>query len=208
MKASKKANKPEDDGEWEYKEEVFATYHIELPKKTPLMAAALGGQLMKVKFLLLIQKKANIFQKDDHGNTAMDYAVQGGNIEIIKLFLSKGLDINGASNGGWSPLMTSVNEAYSGKVFPNGKDEVIKFLLGNGASVNYQDVKGETALMLAVESQTDSDSDADIIRLLIAHGADVNLRNSEGETALDKAIDYGNKTAADYLIANGAKGRE
>jgi ankyrin repeat protein len=129
-----------------------------------------------------------------------------GNIEIIKLFLSKGLEINEASGGGWSPLMTAINEAYSGKVFPNGNDEVIRFLLGNGASVNYQDVKGETALMLAVES--DSDSNAEIIRLLIEHGADINLRNSEGETALDKAIDYGNKTAADYLIANGAKGRE
>jgi hypothetical protein len=78
MKASKKANNSQNHGEWEYKEEVFATYHIALPIKTPLMAAALGGQLMKVKFLLLIQKKANIFQKDDHGNTAMDYAVQGG----------------------------------------------------------------------------------------------------------------------------------
>lgn len=205
MNASKHRGNTEDNGEWEYKEEVFATYHIELPRMTALMKAALRGQLTKVRLLLMAQNKASIFQKDDHGNTAMHYAVQGGNIEIIKLFLKKGLEINETGGGGWSPLMTAVNEAYSGKSFPNGNDEVIKFLLDNGASVNYQDDGGETALMLAVESETDSDSDMKIIRLLIEHGADVNLKNSEGETALDKAVDYENKTVAEYLVAKGAK---
>jgi len=205
MNSSKQPGNTEDNGEWEYKEEVFATYHIELPKMTALMKAALRGQLTKVRFLLLAQNKASIFQKDDHGNSAMHYAVQGGNIEIIKLFLNKGLDINETGGGGWSPFMTAVNEAYSGKDFLNGNDEVIKFLLDNGASVNYQDEGGETALTLAIENETNSASDMKIIRLLIEHGADVNLKNSEGETALNKAVDCENKTVAEYLIAKGAK---
>jgi ankyrin repeat protein len=214
MRTKRKATDPKEQSQWEYKEQIVATYHCELPKMTALMTAALRRQLWLMKFLLLLQKKANIFLKDDNGDTALTYAVIGGNIEIIKLFLSKGLNINGTGGGGWSPLMTAVNDAYSGKSFLNGKDEVIQFLINNKASINYQDESGYTALMLAVDGEGDCygetaiTSDLEIIKLLIKNGANVNLKNNEGCTALDKAVSYENQSVIDYLVANGAKGKK
>jgi len=223
MKTKKKATDPKEQSQWEYKETVVAVYHFELPKMTALMKSALRGKLWMVKLLLLFQKKEKIFKKNEDGETVLHYAVLGCNIEIIKFFLSKGLDINGTGGGGWSPLMTAVNDAYSGKTFRNGREEIIKFLLNNKASVNYQDENGKTALMLAIDGETTlmevvenscvlfNDSERpnlEIIKLLIETGADVNLKNSDGETALDIAKSYEKQAVIDYLIANGAKGKD
>jgi len=223
MKTKKKAEDLKDQSQWEYREKIVATYHFELPKMTALMSAALKGRLKMVKFLLLFQKKENIFLKDDNGDTALDYSILGGNIEIIKLLLSKGLNVDGTVDGRWSPLMSAVNDAYSGKTFRNGREEIIKFLLNNKASVNYQDENGKTALMLAIDGETtlmevvenscdlfnnSERPNLEIIKLLIETGADVNLKNSDGETALDIAKSYEKQAVIDYLIANGAKGKD
>lgn len=209
MNKKKKATDLQDQSQWEFKERIVATYHFELPKMTALMSAALKGQLKTVQFLLLLQKKSDIFLKDDDGETALTYAVRGRNIEIIKLFLRKGLNIDGTGCGGWSPLMTAIN-AYMGKDIA-----VIQFLLDNKAYTNYQDENGETALMLAVDfacalsEVVDSATDnLDIIKLLIKNGADVNLKNSKGFTALDKAASYENQSVINYLLAQGAKGKK
>jgi len=210
MKTKRKATDPKEQSQWEYKEKIVATYHIDLPKKTALMTAAGKSQLWMVKLLLRLQKKEDIFKKNDDGDTALTFAVIGSNIEIIKLLLNKGFDINETGyDRGWSPLMTAVN-AYIGK-----DTEVIQFLLKNNASVNYQDKSGETALMFAVETAcalsevVDSATDnLEIIKLLIKNGADVNLKNSKGDTALDKAVSYENQAVIDYLVANGAKGKD
>ncbi|HPV43419.1 MAG TPA: ankyrin repeat domain-containing protein [Spirochaetota bacterium] len=208
MRTKSKSTDPKEQSQREYKERTVAVYHFELPKRTALMAAALKGRLKMIKFLLLFQKKENIFLKDDNGDTVLDYSILGGNIEIIKLLLSKGLNVNGTEDGRWSPLMSAVNDAYSGKSFLNGKDEVIQFLLNNKASINYQSESGETALMLAVDSETDLLPDLEIIKLLIKNGADINLKDSEGYTALDKAVYLEFQTVIDYLVANGAKGKK
>ncbi|MEL7656553.1 MAG: hypothetical protein AAGU75_11670 [Bacillota bacterium] len=55
MATKKKANNLKDQSQWEYKEEIVATYHFELPKETALMTAASKGRLKMVKFLLLFQ---------------------------------------------------------------------------------------------------------------------------------------------------------
>ena len=64
--------------------------------------------------------------------------------------------------------------------------KLIKYLVKNGADVNLQDLKGETALMKAIYRK-----DSRLVKYLVKNGADVNLKDLEGETALMKAVVIG-----------------
>lgn len=79
--------------------------HIE--QKTILMTAAYAGKTEAVK--LLLQHKAEIDQKDALGYTALFYAIQQTNYDIIKLLLQQGAVTNVvASNGQDSPMMLAI----------------------------------------------------------------------------------------------------
>lgn len=68
--------------------------------------------------------------KDHHGNTALFYAVKNSNLEITKLLLDIGADINKKCEFGNAPLH---------QAFINGDSvnsaKMIKFLINSGANV-------------------------------------------------------------------------
>ena len=89
-------------------------------------------------------------------------------------------------------------------LFMAGNEEIIKFLIENGADVNFQTEDGWTsygwtALMSAVEQ-----GNIEISKLLIENGADVNLQNENGWSALKYAIKQRNIEISKLLIDNGA----
>lgn len=77
-------------------------------------------------------------------------------------------------------------------------DQVI-FLVRAGADVNKKNNKGETALLLAVPTDTDQ-----LIEILINAGADLNAQDLNGNTALMNAIINGYNIIAEKLINSGA----
>ena len=104
------------------------------------------------------------------------------------------------------PGSTIVNtrEADSGDtalhiVTRRGDGNYVRFLTSRGASVNAQDARGNTPLLLAVNGNCQ-----DCIDTLLARRANVNLGNASGETPLIRAVQLRNLALAEQLLKAGA----
>jgi len=122
---------------------------------------------------------------------ALAQAASYGDIELVYLLVSKGIDVNhrvadtgqtvlmlAAAHGfyvqcGNDPLVTS----YA------GNPRMVKLLLESGARVDEQDGAGNTALLMAAQFGR-----SDSVKLLLEAGANVHLANEHGWTALIHAV--------------------
>lgn len=98
--------------------------------------------LLVIKKLLDAGADVNI--STGGGNRALQEAALHGNVEIVKLLLSKGAEVNSANTWKETALM-------SGSL-SNGSAEVIQLLLEAGADPLAKDVDGVSALDLAEKS--------------------------------------------------------
>ena len=162
------------------------------------------------------------------GKPSIHEAVATGNIEIVRLYLSAGVDVNlegsfdsykgktllgvAASNGykEIAELLINNGADVEGSQGPlkwsplhfavwREHEELVDLLISKKADVNSVDVNGNTALHYAV-----FDGSQKIVALLIAKGADVNLKNYSGVTPLHNASNKGPAGLIELLIANGA----
>ncbi|KAE9271703.1 hypothetical protein PR003_g30434 [Phytophthora rubi] len=76
----------------------------------------------------------------------------------------------------------------------NGRIEVVRELIENGADVNVQDDKGTTALMAAAEYDQ-----LEMVKFLIEHGASLTTTNNSGDTALIIAAEKGPIKVCQFL---------
>ena len=83
------------------------------------------GHTEIVKFL--IEKGADIEDKNNNGYTPLIWTSSYGYTEIIKFLVEKGADIEAKNNNGDTPLICA---------FENRRIEIIKFLIEKGA--NYE----------------------------------------------------------------------
>ena len=113
------------------------------------------------------------------------------NIEILRLFLDSGGDVNAQDVYAKTAL---INASY------NGCLQTVKLLLDNEANnINSKDVHRNSALMFA-----SSFGHFGIVGLLLENGADANDQDKNGKTALIKASTNGHLDIVEYLIDNGA----
>jgi ankyrin repeat protein len=110
------------------------------------------------------------------------------NIEMVKLLLAKGADINAA--GIRTPLQASIN---------GGRRDIFDLLIQRGAGVNAKDKFGYTPLYMAIHND-----DLYFLKILIANGADVNTKYRGGETLLKSAAKTGKTEAIKLLLDGGA----
>lgn len=99
------------------------------------------------------------------------------NIEIIKLLIENGADVNQTNEHKSTPLHYAVE-------LKNKGTEIIKLLIDKGADVNAKDSAGNTPLHCAVSNSLEN------TKILIDNGADVNAKSRNGETPLNTARDY------------------
>ena len=74
----------------------------------------------------------------------------------------------------------------------------IKFMIDNGADINYLDNNGRSALMKASEKGS-----RDIVQLLLQNRADVNAKDNLGNTVLTNALNNGKKDIVELLLVRG-----
>lgn len=151
----------------------------------------------------MLVKGADIFERDDEGETLLHKAAGRGDSDLVKLLLHAGGDVNDTDNYGWTPLINAVAEDAS-------KDEqTIRILLDYGADVNIKDDAGGTALhRILISADDENQQSSEIItKILIKAGADVNTQDNDGQTPLCAWYNGGNHTAglpALALIHTGA----
>ncbi|QWD99525.1 ankyrin repeat domain-containing protein [Polynucleobacter sp. JS-Mosq-20-D10] len=101
-----------------------------------LMMAAFDGQLALVK-TLVVEKKASV---NKLGWAPIHYAATNGHLEIAQFLMAHGAQVNALSPSETTPLMMSIG---------SGNDQLIKYLLDNGADLRMRNHEGYTAIDVA-----------------------------------------------------------
>lgn len=104
--------------------------------ETPLMMASIDGELPVVKTLVL-NKKVDV---NKLGWSPLHYACATGQLEVAQFLVSKGAKVNALSPSETTPLMMAVR---------SGNDQLIKFLLDNGADLQMRNHEGYSAIDVA-----------------------------------------------------------
>ena len=137
----------------------------------------------------LLKKGLNVNARDDQdGRTILMHATWFGHIDVMRILIDKGADVNAKDKNGTTALILAADKSNS---------EIVSFLIDKGADVNAKGGNG-TALMLAVNK-----SNAEFVGFLIDKGADVNAKDKNG-TALILATDKGSAEIVSFLIDKGA----
>ena len=153
--------------------------------------------------------------------TALIYASRLGSIEVARVLLDAGAEVNQISRYGWSPLLAATQ---------NRNYQLAKFLLERGADVNIANKGGWTPLYLATDNRNLEGGDyptrapdmdhLEFIKLLLDAGADPNARliestetrtvftnqwlDEEGATAFLRASQSGDVELMKLLLERGA----
>lgn len=157
---------------------------------TALLSAVTANNTDAVR--LLLDRSSDPKQgRDIVGFTVLHEAAAHSNIPVMKLLLAKGVDVNAAPKGEMrvrngaiaisemTPLMVAS---------PRSSLETVQTLLAAGADVKPRDVRGMTALMFAVASDSPN---PEVVRLLLDKGSDRAARSTDGQSVLDWARKYG-----------------
>ena len=125
--------------------------------------------------------------EQEHKVAAFINAARVGDLEAVKGFLAKGVDVNERNQAGETALM----EACA-----NGKVEVVKLLIEKGADAKVRDKLGESAVIKAFKC-----NDFRILNSLASKG------NLDGEDIILGAMRYGNEDLLRPVLAK-TKGKE
>jgi ankyrin repeat protein len=125
-------------------------------------------------------------------HTNLMRAALNGDLEVMKVLLTDGADVNERNAEGRTALMFAA---------ANSQTEAAKALLDHDADVNLVANDGGTALILAASA-----GDIELIRLLLSKGADPSRRYVQDErTALSLAREKNYEEIAQLLEAAGAE---
>lgn len=149
--------------------------------------AAIEGDIDKVEDLLN-DDPAQINAADEYGFTALHGVAGEDQLEIARLLLEHGANVDARNDEGITPLHLA---AYS---------EMVDLLTEYGAELNARSNEGETPLHIQV-SEVDS---FDTVQRLLELGADVNLKNDFDETPLDIALSREDDELIELLREYGA----
>jgi ankyrin repeat protein len=195
---------------------------------TPLMMACEEGQTGVVKVLLQHVGPEALQETNEHGLTALHYAAMWGHEATVTFLLGEGAQANSKDKVGTTSFMMACEEGHMGvvKVLLQhvgaqafqatdedgqtalhaaagcGNEEIVSFLLGQGAQANSRDEDGATPLMMACE-----EGQTGVVKVLLQHVGPEALQetNEHGLTALHYAAMCGLEETATFLLGQGAQ---
>jgi len=151
---------------------------VKKPAAPPVPAMSLrdavaNGKIDVVKSLLA--KGANVNEADPEGETPLMIAAEGTaslpyNLPMVELLINAKPNLEAVDSRGRTALDRAATD---------GKADVVRLLLDNGALINKKATDGASALLHAVEF-----GKTPVVELLIAHHAHVNTADSSGNTPL------------------------
>lgn len=146
--------------------------------RTPLFRAAANGDRLMVEVLIEMGANPTISEFEPGCRSAMDVARDKGHNDIVKI-LEQGEAVLHAAR--------------------RGELELLESLLNRGATMNFSDQYGLTALhMAAIKGKKDA------VLILLEYGADLECQDGEGHTPLHLAVEGGSFETVELLINRGA----
>lgn len=137
----------------------------------------------------LILAGADLNAAGAQDRTALHKSIRYGNIEIARLLIDAGADVDVFDDHGWTPLHVTINRG-------NG-NELATLLLDAGADINARNNNQDTALHTALNYEHE-----EITRLLINRGADLSAENRFGDTPLFGLVrSFDGRTPDSSLVA-------
>jgi ankyrin repeat protein len=168
---------------------VFAASAWAAAGDTSLIDAVKRGDKQTAR--TLAQRPGSTAQTTPDGSTALHYAVEADDPDLVALLLEAGASPKVANRYGVQPLALAA---------VNGSAAVLNLLLRAGADVTATLPEGETVLMTAARS-----GKADAVKVLVEASADVNAKDrSRGQTALMWAAARNNAEVVRTLLEAGA----
>ena len=168
---------------------VVVPIPAEAASDRPLVEAARTGNRDLVAELLR-QDPASVEQIEPDGSTALHWAVDRDDVEMIDLLIAARIDVNALNRYGFPPIAFAA---------VNGRAAALSRLITAGADPNTSLPGGETLLMTAART-----GNPDAIDVLLGGGADVNPTDDAGQSALMWAAAANNPGAVAALVAQGA----
>ena len=163
---------------------------------------------------ILIENGLDIDRKDEEGKSALFYAIDNKDFELIEFFLNAGADISTQDRDGKTVLFQECLKGYSNY-------EMIDYLFDKGIDVDHQDFDERTivddlAEMILIQENgkrahsrrfLDIAENGDYFKLLkriIIKRPKLNQARSDGKTILFDVINYNNIELIKALLNNGA----
>jgi hypothetical protein len=197
-----------------------------------LLTACGRGNIDEIRQLLEIGCDVNVMvplpesmgtHAGTHFTTPLYTACAGNQIEVARLLVNRGADVE-LSSGGFTPLLLASAAGHYGMVCllifvgranidcvtdkgatpfsmasSGGFLAIVRLLLDRGADVNRTFEDGATALHLACQ-----DGHTEVVGLLIDRGADINAALPDGRTAFFVACDCNHYDIVELLMRKGA----
>ena len=143
-----------------------------------------------------IEKGADInLKRGTLNGTSLFLVASHGDLECMKYLIDEGGNINVINNKGQSILDYALVE---------GNIEIAELLVKEGISVNSENVRDKTILMILIDSNVRDEWYKRALEIAIDAGVDVNWQDSKGRTALMKAVETGDIVGMTVLIEKGA----
>jgi ankyrin repeat protein len=181
--------------------------------------AATEGNEEIIKLLLSTKDRFSNFQS--LLNKAFAASISHGKIEIIKLFLDNGADINSRcevcygqaaiqtaleygyfdiftylfQNGAKLDVQNNYGRTLLHSIAHTGNTEIAKLLIEKGLGINAQDVDGATPLIYAA-----SNGEFEMFKLLLEKGAEPMMKENDGSDVLMSAVENGNPDIVNFLL--------
>lgn len=159
---------------------------IETNRNTALTLACFQGRHEVVS--LLLERKANVEHRAKTGLTPLMEAASGGYIEVGRVLLDKGADVNAA------PVPSSRDTALT-IAADKGHIKFVELLLNRHAAVEVKNKKGNSPLWLAANG-----GHLQVVEVLYNSGADIDSQDNRKVSCLMAAFRKGHTKVVKWMV--------
>ncbi|KAJ3113794.1 hypothetical protein HK098_007566, partial [Nowakowskiella sp. JEL0407] len=188
-----------------------------------LHSAVSQGNIEMCKYVISNAPEIKDFSFPEKQNPLLNAAINGV-VEIGKMLLDAGMEIDLCDNRGWTSLhfaadngrlefveflldqgsqaLNAITKSHHTPVnlaSYQGFSEVMRCLIERGADIEIEDTDGDTALTNSVMFN-DGIASIEILELLLDHGANINHVSKSGDNVLHKCCENGMYRVVKFLI--------